>query len=302
MTRTASLALPLFFLCSLGSCQQDAGPVTSLNTHVYQVLGMDTLRLDLRQPAQPRRDCAGLVFIHGGGFQGGRRDTPTASQFLDSLAEAGIPSASISYRLTMAGRGFGCDVPTEDKRRAVAAAGTDVLAALDWLESQPFLDSHSSGWVVAGSSAGAETALWSGYVDAPNRWKGVISFSGALDAATPPSSSAPPLLALHGTCDDLVPIGADIHHFCPEDQVGAWPLIGGPAWADSLRITGVTAWTWTQCGGRHGVCNSAMLNPDVHRLILEWLSGGHAHNRDLCVKDDGTPFLQGRSSCPQPCN
>jgi len=302
VTRTLALSLPLFILCSIGSCQQDLVPVTSLSTHVYQVLGADTFQLDLRQPERPSRNCAGLVFIHGGGFQGGRKDTPTASEFLDSLAKRGIPSASISYRLTMAGRGFGCDIPTEDKRNAVAAAGADVLAALDWLESSPLLASHATGWVVAGSSAGAETALWSGYVDAPDRWNGVISFSGALDATALPSSTAPPLFALHGVCDALVPIGADIHHFCPEDQVGAWPLIGGPAWADSLRSTGLTAWTWTQCGGGHEICNSAMLNPHVQRLLIEWLEGGHAHNLDVCVDQDGSSLSGGRTSCPHPCN
>ena len=302
MTRPLALALPLFILCSIGSCQQDAVPVTSISTHVYQVLGADTFHLDLRNPAHTRRDCAGLVFIHGGGFQGGRKDTPTVSQFLDSLADTGIPSASISYRLTMAGRGFGCDIPIEDKRNAVAAAGADVLAALDWLESSPFLASHTNGWIVAGSSAGAETALWSAYVNAPDRWKGVISFSGALDATAHPSSTAPPLFALHGACDALVPIGADIHHFCPEDRVGAWPLIGGPAWADSLRTTGLTAWTWTQCSSGHGVCKSAMLNPNVQRLLIEWLSGGHAQNRDVYADQEGSPLSGGRTSCPHPCN
>ncbi|MGB1073911.1 MAG: alpha/beta hydrolase [Flavobacteriales bacterium] len=302
MTRTLALALPLFVSCSVGSCQQDAAPPLSLSTHVYRVVGMDTLRLDLRQPAHPRRDCAGLLFVHGGGFQQGARDTPTASQFLDSLAQAGIPSASISYRLTMAGRGFGCDIPTEDKRSAVASAGADARAALDWLESSPLLASHSTGWVIAGSSAGAETALWSGYVDAPDRWKGVVSYSGAIDAATRPSPASPPLFALHGTCDALVPIGSALHHFCPEDRVGAWPLIGGPAWADSLRTTGLTTWTWTQCGGGHGVCNSAMLNPDVQCLLVDWLAGGHAQDRDVCVDQDGAPLPGGRASCPHPCN
>lgn len=302
MTRALALALPLFVSCFIGSCQKGPDDALTLSTHVYRILGEDTLRLDLRQPARPRADCAGLVFIHGGGFQGGRRDAPVASQFLDSLAKVGIASASISYRLSMAGRGFGCDVPTEDKRNAVATAGADALAALNWLESSALLASHSTGWVVAGSSAGAETALWSAYVDAPDRWKGVVSYSGALDAATQPLLSSPPLFALHGMCDALVPVGADLHHFCPEDQAGAWPLIGGPAWADSLRTAGRTAWTWTQCDGGHGVCNSAMLNPDVQRLLLDWLAGGHARNRDACVKKDGTLLPQGRSSCPHPCN
>ena len=302
MTRNTALTLPLLLVCAIGFWPQGADQEAAFSTHIYWVVGADTLRLDLRQPAHPASNCPGLVFVHGGGFQMGQRDTPAASQFLDSLAQAGIVSASISYRLTMAGRGFGCDVPTADKQKAVAEAGADVLAALDWLESQAQLPFLPEEWAVAGSSAGAETALWSGYVDAPSRWKGVVSFSGALDATTRPSSSAPPLFALHGTCDALVPIGADIHHFCPKDRAGAWPLIGGPAWADSLRTTGQTAWVWTQCGGGHGVCNSAMLDPDVHRLLIQWLAGGHDQNWNVCVDQDGSALPEGRSSCPHPCN
>lgn len=270
-------------------------------THLYAQRESGPLHLDLRIP-DTATSSPGVVFVHGGGFQMGTRDSAPVTQFLDALADAGIPSASISYRLTMKGRGFGCDVPIADKRRAVALAGEDLEDALTWLEGQPDRKGWPSSWVAAGSSAGAETALWSGYVHAPDRWAGVLSFSGALDASTHPLSSAPPLLAVHGQCDAQVPIGADLHHFCPEDSPGAWALIGGPAWADSLRRVAVPASTWVQCGGSHQMCTTALSNPMVVDRVIQWLLQYGDDERDVLVDAAGNPLQAGRSSCPQPCN
>ena len=270
-------------------------------THLYAERESGPLYLDLRIP-DAMAPSPGVVFVHGGGFQMGTRDSAPVTQFLDALAAAGIPSASISYRLSMTGRGFGCDVPIADKRRAVALAGEDLEDALTWLEEQPDRKGWPSSWVAAGSSAGAETALWSGYVHAPDRWAGVLSFSGALDASTLPLSTAPPLLAVHGQCDALVPFGADLHHFCPQDSPGAWALIGGPAWADSLRRVSVPASTWVQCGGSHRVCTSAMSNPEVVDRVTQWLLQGGGEDWDVLVDTAGHRLQAGRSSCPQPCN
>lgn len=178
----------------------------------------------------------------------------------------------------------------------------DLEDALTWLEGQQGRKGWPSSWVAAGSSAGAETALWSGYVHAPDRWAGVLSFSGALDASTLPLSTAPPLLAVHGQCDALVPFGANLHHFCPKDSPGAWALIGGPAWADSLRRAAVPASTWVQCGGSHRVCTSAMSNPAVVDRVIQWLRKGGNEEWDVLVDAAGHPLQAGRSSCPQPCN
>ena len=301
-----SLVLRLFTLTFIFALALPASrvilPPFALETHVYSTRHGDALKLDLRMPLAPLADCPGVVFVHGGGFQMGKRDSEPASAFLDTLAAAGVASASISYRLTMAGRGFGCDIRLEEKRAAVAHAGEDLIDALDWLQQHPPTRDWSGGWVAAGSSAGAETALWSAYVDSPNRWEGAISFSGALDAGTTAHSALPPLLAIHGTCDQLVPVESDLHHFCPEDSPGAWPLTGGPAWADSLRREGQFAWRWRFCGGGHEICTSALRNHEVQKLVLEWLTLGRGTNRDILTDSSGLPLYQSRSSCPQPCN
>lgn len=269
--------------------------------HVFAQREEGPLHLDLRLP-RSAASAPGVVFVHGGGFQMGTRKSGPVTHFLDALATAGIPSASISYRLTMKGRGFGCNIPVEDKRRAVALAGEDLEDALTWLEGQEDRKGWPSQWVAAGSSAGAETAMWSGYVHAPDRWAGVLSFSGAVDASAIPMDSAPPLLAIHGQCDALVPIGVDIHHFCPADSPGAWALIGGPAWADSLRSVDVPASTWTVCGGSHRVCTSALSNPAVVDRVIQWLMKGGREEWHVLVDEAGRTLQAGRSSCPQPCN
>ena len=294
----------LLLFCALTPwpCNAQVPQDVQLETHVYAHRETGPLALDLRLPLTDSPCPMGVVFVHGGGFQMGTRDSETVTAFLDTLARAGVVSASISYRLSMQGRGFGCDVPTADKRHAVALAGEDLEEALTWLESQHQREGWPAQWVAAGSSAGAETAMWSGYVHAPERWAGVLSISGAVDATAYPTAAAPPLLALHGQCDALVPMGADIHHFCPKDSPGAWALIGGPAWADSLSAVGVSASTWVQCGGGHGVCNTAMSNPAVLDLILEWLQSGGQTERRWWEADGRLPLQVGGSSCPQPCD
>lgn len=243
-----------------------------------------------------------MVFVHGGGFQAGDRNAQSASRFLDTLAKVGIVSASISYRLSMKGRGFGCDIPVSDKRRAVAMAGEDLESALSWLQNQQHRTEWPERWVAAGSSAGAETVMWSGYVNASDRWAGIVSFSGAVDATALPDSSDPPLLAIHGQCDELVPAGRDVHHFCSLDSPGAWKLIGGPAWANALRSVGVPATTWIQCEGGHMVCNSAMDNSSIVDLIIEWIESRCQNEQDVVADHEGRPVQPGHSSCPQPCN
>ena len=289
------LILPTGIRCAQA---QESG---STQTRVYSTKHGRSWELDLRLPEHPNPALPALLFVHGGGFQAGSRNAPPVAAFLDAMAEAGVPSASISYRLTRKGLGFGCDTPTPEKRQAVADAGGDLIDALDHLEADPQLRPWLSHWIAAGSSAGAETALWSGYVNAPNRWSGVISFSGALDASTAPSASLPPLLAVHGQCDRLVPCGVDLHHQCDPQSSGAWLLIGGPAWADSLQSHSVSAWSHVVCEGQHGVCNSAMVDPQVQAWILDWLhSEMGLHQETSPVDVDASP--SGRSSCPQPCN
>ena len=294
----------LFVFLIFGWCQSVSQPFCgqgeiqsqrTSGTHVYSETA--NLKLDLRLPEHPQTGTPGVIFVHGGGFQMGRRDSETVCSFLDDLSRAGIASASISYRLTRKDKGFGCDVAVEEKQTAVQAAGEDLMQALNWLELHCL--NGPDTWVAAGSSAGAETALWAGYVAHPDRWAGVLSLSGALDSRTKVAADAPPLFAAHGVCDAVVPARHDVHRDCPLDSKGAWDLLGGLAWADSLRASGVQATTWKECQGGHEVCNTAMVNPDVREKILMWLTHlGSNQNQDWSDSHPG----KGPHPCPSPCH
>lgn len=187
-----------------------------VRTYLYAIAGSDSLHLDLRIPAQPNTAVPAVLFLHGGGFSSGARDVGPHVALLDALASAGIASASVTYQLSMKGPGFGCNVTAESKQRAVDLAAHDALTALDWLEQQHTsigLDSTQQ-WIIMGSSAGAEAAMWAAYGVSPDRFAGVVSFSGALaDGMTMPASP-PPFFGCHGLNDAVVPPEKALHRGC----------------------------------------------------------------------------------------
>jgi len=291
--------VPLLFLGAWVLAHTKTEQEVTLSTHVYKMDSVP-LSLDIRLPNRYNPTLPGLIFIHGGGFSAGTRNAEPVQSFLDSMASRGVISASISYALTRKGRGFGCQVPVEEKREAVRHAGEDLIDALHWIQSQD--NKWPSDWIAVGSSAGAEAALWSGYLSAPQAWSGIVSFSGALDGQAKVPQYAPPLFAIHGACDRVVPSGRSIHRQCRNDDVGAWELCGGLCWADSLRAAGFSATTWTECTGGHGVCNSAMMDKRVQDALFEWMTLLPEGKNECWSNTQGTLARNERTKCPQPCD
>lgn len=276
------------------------GPGFSLSTHCYYEGNDSVLHLDLRLPDHPLTDAPGLIFVHGGGFSSGSRDQGAQMEMLDRLAESGIISASISYTLSMKERGFGCDVPSSDKQAAVERAARELVVARDWLESSGLPVPRE--WVAMGSSAGAETALWAGYGMGNRSWAGIVSLSGALGDTVSLPAAPPPLFAVHGQCDAVVPPGKDLHRGCASSDLGAWSLCGGPCLADRLRNGGHPAWSVTWCGGEHGVCNAAMKDPLVHLALFNWLTSDEIRASSavkLCMQ--GAMDWSDGQACPSSC-
>ena len=230
----------------------------------------------------------------------GTRDSAPVVGFLEAMAEAGIVSASISYRLTQKGRGFGCDVPVGEKRRAVRMASEDLMEARYWLERSK--SKLPKDWVAAGSSAGAETVLWTGYVASPSMWSGIISFSGAIEASLPLPPSSPPLLAFHGACDKIVPAGHAIHRGCDTSDAGAWDLCGGACLVERLQEKNLLGRLWMDCSGGHEVCNHALLQSDVHALVTDWLQNPEFTHSPLELEQDDPHLPYSESPCAQPCS
>lgn len=182
------------------------------------------LELDLYIPTTPAgEDTPLIILIHGGGFTSG--DKASMAGVGRAFAQRGWLAASINYRL--AG-----DNPVASARvqplwdliggasapavaRALVAAVDDTLTALDFLQAR---DDVVVPWTVLyGSSAGAVTALITGYalddhgIERPpvrgvvDLWGGFygVNVGNPFDLA--PGPQEPVLYVAHGTSDPTVP-------------------------------------------------------------------------------------------------
>lgn len=202
-----------------------------------------------------------VLFLHGGGFSEGRRDDPRYVQFAQQLARNGIGVASVSYRLTMRGKSFGCDQKVEKKIQAFRNAAEDVWDATQFLlETLP----ASKRIVLCGSSAGAEAVLHAAYwpdasLPPTFRYAGVIGMAAAImDLTWITPESALPTLLFHGVDDPLVPFGSASHHYCSEDQPGYLVLHGSGSIAQHLGTLGKSYSLIQGKTGGHGWADKPM--------------------------------------------
>lgn len=182
--------------------------------------GTDTLGCDLFLPHEAIHPGWGVVFMHGGGFFTGSRDGAANQAYCAALAARGIAVMSIDYRLRQVGQGFHCDISILDKREAIRWAAEDLVAAIDAFGAR-----FPAGIIAAGSSAGAEAVLDAVYAMPQSSLKAAISLAGGVEP--PQVWRDTPVLAVHGTCDALVPYCIDLHHYCPAESAGALLLAGG---------------------------------------------------------------------------
>eukprot|EP00931_Biecheleriopsis_adriatica_P101448 TRINITY_DN76580_c0_g1_i1.p1 TRINITY_DN76580_c0_g1~~TRINITY_DN76580_c0_g1_i1.p1 ORF type:complete len:311 (+),score=51.98 TRINITY_DN76580_c0_g1_i1:169-1101(+) len=249
-----------------------------------------TLRLDAYFP--PKSDNRplrpGAVIVHGGAFMAG--DSGSESEIAYRLASRGFVAVSINYRLDGGLVGLGNNLAalaaTEDARAAVRFVRK---MAKDWRVDENRI-------LIYGSSAGAITSLYLGYVKTA-QYEGnsgnpgynssvamAVSVSGELKAeafcktihpkpencAVEPedpkydytndldgSTFQPPLLMVHGTEDTVV------------------PYANGKAVYDRAQAVGITSKLITIPNGSH-VPNYSNYFPDFMTFIVDTLKLGEA--------------------------
>jgi para-nitrobenzyl esterase len=261
-------ALLLFFVLSL-SAQE--------TVNYYQELEMDIYRSPTESPA------AAILFVHGGGFAGGERDNKEIREFASAMNGQGLAFISISYRLLMKGRGFGCDIAVAEKLSVFANAALDAARATNYLiDHAADLNIDPERILLAGSSAGAETVLHLAYwkdastfdgqaVLPPDfAYAGIISFAGALmDDQLITADNYIPTMMVHGTCDNLVPYGNAPHHYCGQDSEGYLMLHGAGSIAKRLEYLNKPYYLITVCGGNHSWAGRSIreLMPEIIDFI-----------------------------------
>jgi acetyl esterase/lipase len=212
---------------------------------VYGTGGGKDLKLNLARPEHPNGLLPAIVYIHGGGWQGGSREMYRSD--IEQAAKRGYVAVTISYRLT--------DPDAQGKaKHPFPAQVEDVKCAVRWLRanSQKYhIDPNRIG--ATGGSAGGHLSLMLGVLGGSNEFEGnggnpgvssqvqaVVNYFGPTDltrlhssskrvaaildvlldgppeqmaasyrAASPityVSKSDPPTLTLHGTADPIVPV------------------------------------------------------------------------------------------------
>ena len=205
-------------------------PFTLKAQQTYRFASRDTceLYLDVYRPA-PNSDSLfqgkpkpAILFVFGGGFIMGERDSEWHKGWLEHLSREGYGAVAIDYRLGMkgykVGKGLKGAIDSSDAFLQAQQMGVeDVFSAVSFLaENQELTGIDAHNLVISGSSAGAIISLASVYDIACGRtqglpegfqFKGVMSFAGAIisTSGAPEFTSAPcPVLLLHGTADKAV--------------------------------------------------------------------------------------------------
>lgn len=215
---------------------------------------------------------------------------------------------SVSYRLTMVGKGFGCDVPASEKIQTFASASLDVARATQYLrEHAEALQIDPEKIILSGSSAGAETVLHLAYWKEARRvdgksvlpegftYAGVISLAGAIfDDKLITAENSIPTMLIHGTCDNLVPYDYAPHHYCDATSPGYLMLHGGASIARRLTELSKPHYLITICGGNHDWAGLPL--KDMHTQILDFIQTDVLNGQSRMLHD----WIAGTHACDYP--
>ncbi len=269
-------------------------------TVVYRTKGQANLAMDIFSPVGDSiTNRPVLLYVHGGGFSGGKRDHADHLAFCENLAKRGFIAITMSYTLVMKGKSFGCDLLAKAKIETFKSVALDIAYATKYLiANKSKLGINENQIILAGSSAGAEAVLHAAYMKEVRRnagapvlkdsfrFGGVISMAGAIaDISLIDSNSAIPTQLFHGTCDNLVPYGTAPHHYCDTEKPGYLILHGAGKIAERLAALDRSYFLVTGCQGGHE-WNSLPIR-DYRDLIADFIYNDvmlGAHRQQHIVK------------------
>jgi len=231
-----SLFFVIFYLNGQYDTKEISDNVNFNNTKIENILfnkaniegGIKSLFLDLYKTGKEcEYGCPVIIGIHGGGFELGNKKDPNWQKIASDLNKEGYSVILIDYRLVRdkpilsdRTKKLAVDFSYEkntldfferDQIIASLAAVEDVIASFRWLEENyEKYNLDKEDVVLAGSSAGAVTALNTGYYlsivenDLSIKLKGVINLWGGtyLDG----KKFNLPVFIVHGEDDKTAPI------------------------------------------------------------------------------------------------
>jgi predicted esterase len=304
MVRHFFIVFILFFPGILFSQERYQGVIAdsiNLETYTYATKDGQNLELDIYLPNEDWvENRAVILYVHGGGFQGGSRNDDNNVMFCKRLAELGYVSVSMSYRLTRKDQpgDFGCDCPVSEKLKTFEAAVEDIRSATFFLiQNREQFRIDPQKIILAGSSAGAEAILLAGYQppmcydlpSGPVSYAGLISMAGAIpDTMVIYDESAVPTMFFHGTCDNLVPYATAPHRYCDKKDKGYLILYGSYTLSQKLRELNVPYWLHTTCGAGHEMAGIPMTKyfDEIKEFCYQFIIKKEGEFRNTIVEGD----------------
>ncbi len=253
------------------------------------------LLLDIRQPLPSldtlsQRPC--IIFVHGGGFSGGSKDTENLVYILETLTRMGYVTVGINYRLGW-DKIAECGGDTASLFKAQYRAVQDARSAIRYVkEFAADYRIDTNMLILAGFSAGANTALKSLYAqqsDFPDYlWQelGSIDSSGneyydhttmvkslmlkapGLESTQFLADKTIPTLFIHGTCDIVAPYFSGPLYSCYTPIT--YPTIYGSRYmSDLMLVQGVPYHLHTIEGGDHGDPDDTIVLGFMKQFLVE---------------------------------
>lgn len=223
-------------------------------TYAYAQRDSLTLYMDHYISSTAKTNKPAMLFVFGGGFVSGTRDSEKYLPYFDFLLKNGYDVFSIDYRLGMKDMGKRSIFSYISLyNRTTNNAAEDLLAATAYLiENHQQLNIDIKRIFASGSSAGAITCLQAEYrlinrkaeTELPDNFnfKGIISFAGAIFSlhGRPGWKSEPcPVLFFHGDADSNVPYRKaavlGIGMFGPKILVKKWQRKGASVYFHTGR-------------------------------------------------------------------
>lgn len=231
----------------------------NVSTHTFKSPDGTKLEMDYYRADGVTGKLPLIVYVHGGGFNSGTRNSQGIQYFAKRLAKRGYAVTSVSYRLTLKDAGAECEITEEQKKKAIKDASLDVTMGVKYIsENSSLFMADVDKVILIGSSAGGEAVLNMVYgmdscqIISKAKFAGVISMSGSLlDLEGITAEKAIPTQLFHGTADEIVPYKRASHYYCKRSEPGYCVMYGSKLIANRLKQLGTSYYLYSINGGTH---------------------------------------------------
>lgn len=274
-------------------------------THTFAVKDGVELKLDkyeIKAAGAEKRPC--VIYIFGGGFVAGERDSQRLIPFFEFLARSGYVVVSIDYRLGLKTLPQKSDMAPMDFVMSFYTAIS--MAVEDLFDATAFVATNADAWnvdpamiVTCGSSAGAITALQAEYMICSGsdavavlpegfNYAGVISMAGAILSLTADiiiEREPCPIMMFHGDADSNVPY----------DRLEAFGggFYGSKAIAQMLGMEGLPYWFWSVGNAGHEIADTPRTanREEIISFMNKFVKGRQPLMIDTSVSEIGKPAV-----------